>query len=128
MGLYRRGPTWWMSFTYNGQQVSQSTETDDRKLAEKIYHKVMTEVAEGRFLGLQVERVTFDELAEDLMLDYRINERKSISRSKRSIRNLKTMFKGVQARGITTTMVKQYILKRQQEGAETLRLTESYPL
>ena len=31
MGLYRRGPTWWMSFTYNGRQVRQSTETDDKK-------------------------------------------------------------------------------------------------
>ena len=31
MGLYRRGPTWWISFTYNGRQVRQSTETDDKK-------------------------------------------------------------------------------------------------
>ena len=49
MGLYRRGPTWWISFTYNGRQVRQSTETDDKKMAEKIYRKVMTEVAEGKW-------------------------------------------------------------------------------
>ena len=60
------------------------------------------------------------------MLDYRINEKKSIVRLKESINNLKTMFDGVQARDITTTGVKQYILKRQQEGQKMLRLRESY--
>lgn len=118
MGLFKRGSTWWIRFTYRGRQVRRSTETDDKKLAEKIYHKVMTEVTEGKIVGLTVEKVTFDELAEDLMLDYRINEKKSIVRLKESINNLKTMFDGVQARDITTTGVKHYILKRQQEGAE----------
>ncbi len=46
MGLYKKGSTWWISFSHEGRQVRQSTEMDDRKLAEKIYHKVMTEAVE----------------------------------------------------------------------------------
>lgn len=49
MGLYKRGQVWWMRFTYNGKQVRKPTDTADKKLAEKIYHKVMTEVAEGKW-------------------------------------------------------------------------------
>ena len=70
MGLFRRGPTWWMSFTYNGRQVRQSTETDDKKLAEKIHHKVMTEVAEGKWFERPVGQTkTFREMMEKYMAE-----------------------------------------------------------
>lgn len=41
MGLYRRkdSQTWWMSFTENGRLFRRSTETTDRKFAEKVYGK-----------------------------------------------------------------------------------------
>lgn len=47
MGLYKRGQVWWMSFSYKGEQKRFSTEATDKKVAEKIHHKVMTQVAEG---------------------------------------------------------------------------------
>jgi len=49
MGLFKRGQVWWMRFTYNGKQLRRPTETNDKKLAEKIYHKVMTQIAEGKW-------------------------------------------------------------------------------
>ena len=49
MGLFTRGQTWWMRFTYKGKQIRKSTETDDKKLAIRIYQKVMGEVAEGKW-------------------------------------------------------------------------------
>ena len=49
MGL--RGGTilWWMSFTYQGQQVRRSTGTTDKRLAEAILGKVRAQIIEGRF-------------------------------------------------------------------------------
>jgi len=32
MGLFTRGQTWWMRFTYKGKQIRKSTETDDKSL------------------------------------------------------------------------------------------------
>jgi integrase len=49
MGLYKRGQAWWMRFTYKGKQIRRPTETADRKLAEKLYHKIMTQIAEGKW-------------------------------------------------------------------------------
>ena len=40
MGLVKRWNTWWMSFTYEGQQVRRSTGTTDKRLAEAILGKV----------------------------------------------------------------------------------------
>jgi integrase len=49
MALYRRGPVWWMRLSYQGRQVRRSTDVMDKKLAEKIYHKVMVQLAEGQW-------------------------------------------------------------------------------
>ena len=63
MALYKRGPVWWMSFSYQGRQVRQSTETGNRKLAEKIIGKIQTEIAEGRWFEKPLgDQKTFDEM------------------------------------------------------------------
>ena len=68
MGLFTRGQTWWMRFTYKGKQIRKSTETDDKKLAVRIYQKVMGEVAEGKwFEKLPGEEKTFREMMEKYM-------------------------------------------------------------
>lgn len=65
MGLFKRGQVWWMCFTHNGEPIKRSTETRDKKLAEKVYFKVMTEVNEGKWFNrLPGESKTFSELAE----------------------------------------------------------------
>ncbi len=65
MGLYKRGQVWWMGFTYQGKRIKRSTETKDKKLAEKIHHKVMTQIAEGKWFDVdEGSKRTFLELAE----------------------------------------------------------------
>lgn len=65
MGIHRRGRVWWMSFVWNGQRIRRSTGVTDRRLAERIYAKVKTEIAEGKWFDkLPGNDMTFDELAE----------------------------------------------------------------
>ncbi len=63
MGLYKRGALWWMRFSIQGKQIRKSTGTSDRKLADRVYKKVLGEIAEGdwfdRFPG---EEKTLSEL------------------------------------------------------------------
>ena len=49
MALYKRGSVWWMRFRYQGRQIRRSTEVTDKKMAERIYFKVMGLVAEGKW-------------------------------------------------------------------------------
>jgi integrase len=120
MGLYRRGPTWWISFSYNGRQVRQSTETDDRKLAEKIHHKVMVAVVEGKWFqeAARARETTFQDLADSLFDDYRVNLRKSLWRVEISVGHLQEHFKGCMAKEITTDDVRRYISARLAQGAK----------
>ena len=63
MGLYKRGTLWWMRFSIQGKQIRRSTGTSDRKLADKVFKKVMGEIAEGDwFERLPGEEKTLSEL------------------------------------------------------------------
>ncbi len=46
MGLYKRkcSQFYWMSFRINRRRIFESTETTNKKLAEKIYAKRLTEM------------------------------------------------------------------------------------
>ncbi len=71
MALFRRGRVWWMGFSYLGKQVRRSTEVTDKRLAEKIYHKVMVQIAEGKwYLPEAGTDKTVKELLERYLRDH----------------------------------------------------------
>lgn len=71
MALFRRGEVWWMRFNYQGKQIRRSTEVTDRKLADRIYHKVLGQIAEGKwFEHLPGEEKTVQELMERYLQEY----------------------------------------------------------
>lgn len=37
MSLFKRGDTWWLYIVHNGQRIRKSTETDDRRRAQRIH-------------------------------------------------------------------------------------------
>jgi len=118
MGLYKRGKTWWISLTYNGEQVRSSTRKNSKKEAMTIYHEVMTKLSAGESHEQPAkEDVSFQELAEDLINDYKLNLRKSLWRAEISIRHLTESFGGMMATEITSSSIISYVRTRQQEGA-----------
>ena len=116
MGLYKRGSVWWMSFTYQGRHYRKSTETEDRKIAQKIFDKLRGEVAQGKLPGVYFDRVTFDELAEDFLTDYKVNKKDTLQKAERSARYLGEFFGGIKATDITTDKIKTYIAQRMNKG------------
>lgn len=71
MGLYKRGQVWWMRFTYQGAEVRRSTETSDKKLAQRIYEKVRGEIATGKWFNrMPGEEKTFGELMERYLREH----------------------------------------------------------
>lgn len=91
MGLYKRKDSgvWWMSFTTSGKLYRRSTETQDRKLAEKIYAKIQTQVAENKWFEIDEARQhTFEEMAEKYLREY-CKSHKAASTTERDERYLK---------------------------------------
>src|SRR5512138_2238323 len=100
MDLYRRGSTWWISFTFDGRQVRTSTETEDKKLAEKILHKVMNEVAEGKWFERQQGTETFTEMMQKYMEEHSAVKKRSTARDEASLKHLLPFFGSFKVREI----------------------------
>ncbi len=123
---YKRGEVYWIKYYRNGKPYRESSKTNDPAsqggtsltYAKKMLKHREGDVVDGRFIGLNVERITFDELAADFLKDYRINGKKSLSRAERSVKQLTLFFGGRKAVDITSDLVNEYIRQRQEAGLE----------
>jgi len=117
--IYRRGRVWWLSYyTERGQHICESTEIKDgpgaRKAARDKLDAKMGQRAENRLL---IAKVTFEELIAGVETDYRTNGRKSLDKVGFRSKHLAKSFKGWKAKDITAVEVREFIARRQREGA-----------
>jgi len=119
MGLYRRDQVWWMSFTYNGKQIRRSTEVTAKKLPEKIYYKVITQIAEGKWFDVRPFRDnTFGEMMEKYLTEYSPTKApKTHMRDKSLASHLNRFFEHYKLPEITPKDIYAYKVEREKEGA-----------
>ena len=70
------------------------------------------EISTGKLPGIYFDKVRFDELAQEFLAEYRINQKKSLKRAERSVNHLKRAFEGMRIADITTPLIAKYIEKR----------------
>ncbi len=116
--IFKRGNVLWIKYYRAGKPYRESTHSAKETDAKRLLKMREGQVIENRFPGLKIERVRFDELAQDVLNDYRVNGKKSLPRAERSSRHLKAFFEGMRAIDVTTEQVRSYILQRQKEEAE----------
>ncbi len=86
--------------------------------AERLLKRRMGELASGKFAGLAIERIRMQELFDDLVEEYRINQRASIVHLRSRLRlHVIPAFGSIRAAELSTTQVKVYTAKRLQAGA-----------
>jgi integrase len=87
-------------------------------VARKLLERREGEISLGLIPGAIFSRVSFDELAEGLLRDYKINQKKSLKRADLSVRTLKKFFSGMKATQIITPVIEKYILQRVSDGVK----------
>jgi integrase len=110
--IYKRGNTYWIKYYKNGKSYRESTGSDKKMVAQKKLARREGEIAEGKMPGVQFEKVTFDELADEFIMDYRINNKKSLDRAVLSVVHLQKEFEGTKITEISTPRIKQYVADR----------------
>ena len=115
--IYKRGSVYWIQYYRNGKPYRETTKGKKEADAKRLLKKREGEISEGKLPGIYFDRVKFDELAEGFLRDYRINNRKSLVRAKRSAGHLKRYFEGCRVPEITTPRIEAYIEGRLAEGA-----------
>ncbi len=115
--LYKRGMTYWIKYYRGGKPFRESAHSEKESDARRLLKLREGQIAEGRFPGLRVERVRFEDLARDFLNDYQASGRKSLRRAKGTCSHLRAWFQGMRAVDITTDRIRAYIVHRQAEGA-----------
>jgi len=115
--IYKRGKVFWIQYYRNGKPYRETTKSKKEADAKRLLKKREGEISEGKLPGIYFDRVRFDELAEDFLRDYRINQRKSLDRAERSIKQLNNYFEGYRVPDITSPKIEAYIESRLEEGA-----------
>jgi integrase len=119
MGLYKRDTVWWMSFTHNGKQIRRSTETEDKKLAIRIFDKLKGEIAEGKWFEKPPgDAYRFQDLMDKYMVEYSAVNKAASShkRDKSIVAQLNSFFGECYLLDITSAMISDFKVKRRADG------------
>jgi integrase len=116
---YLRGRIWYIKYYRNGRPFRECAGSTKEADAIELLKTRQGEIATGTFAGLGYKRITFDDLSRELLTDYKINNKKSLWRTKLSIAHLKGFFGGHKACAIDTPLIRQYAKHRQTEGAKS---------
>jgi len=110
------GKVWWLKYYTNGKPIRESSRSTSKMVAERLLKQREGEIAQGKVPGVYFDRVTFDELAQGFLLDYRLRGKKSIPKAERSVKRLQKFFGGLRANAIDTPKINQFIEARLAEG------------
>ena len=110
--LYKRGSIYWIKYYRHGKPYRESTHSDMITKAQTLLKKREGEITEGKLPGIYFDKVTFEELAEDFLTDYRINGKDTLSKAERSVKYLREFFGDMKATDVTTDRVRTYIQER----------------
>ena len=103
MGIYRRGKIFWFTYTHEGKRIQRSLETANKRLAEKIHAKVMTDIVEGRYYEtILAKKTRFEEMAHRYLAE------RAHSRDPYTVKHLMGSFGGLTLFEITTALIAQY--------------------
>ncbi len=117
--LQNGSAVWWVKYYRNGKAYRESTHTTEKSKAQQFLRKRLAEITTGDFYGPRCEKILIDELAADLIRDYRINDRKSLPDVDARWRlHLKPFFGNFRAVDISSDLLSRYVDSRQQKGAK----------
>src|SRR5207249_8729489 len=114
-GEMRVAGTYTLEYYVDGRMRRETASTYTE--AVRLLKRRQGEIVQGRRVDPAGERLTFDQLASNLVNDYRANRRRSLERVEDAIAHLTAVFSGYRAREISSEMVTKYVVDRQAEGA-----------
>jgi hypothetical protein len=114
-GRKHKSSVWWIKYYRNGRAFRESSESTKEGDAKRLLRIREGHIAEGMFTGLEPEKVRYEELEQDLLNDYKINERKSRKMVTHNLKHLRKYFEGAKVKHITSDKIRSYITWRKQQ-------------
>jgi integrase len=113
----KRTRTWWITYSLRGREHRESCGSTNRAVAVQLLKKRLGEIGRGQFIGPVAERTTLDEVLQMLLVDYELNQRRSLPGAKLIVAHLKATL-GPEMRVIDLTLdrIARYTQERLADG------------
>jgi len=112
----KNSANWYIKYYLGGKYHVEASGSSDRKIAEKILKDRLAKKTLGRLVP-GAARVTFEDMEQHILDDYKTNGKKSLDRVQICMDNLREYFAGCRAEAITTDKINAFKRERQAEGA-----------
>lgn len=113
-GQVRQSRVWWIRYYRDGRRYEESSGSTKETEARRLLKLREGDIAKGAPVTPQASRLTFDDAVKDVLNDYRINGKRSLSDVERRINlHLLPAFGGRRMSAITTADIRAFIVKRQ---------------
>src|SRR5262249_12623093 len=109
---YKRGQTWWIQYCHRGQVMRESSGSTVQADARALLKARLGQLGSGISKPREAERLTFEEMASMLELDYILNERRSLARAKQSLAHLRAFFGRAVAADMGSQQIAAYVSDR----------------
>ena len=108
---------WWYKYSHRGQVVTESSRSTDRRVAVKLLAEALRRLAKNPVVGPKADRLTLNDLIDNLLADLRRRERRSVATAEHFCRNFVAYF-GASERAvdIDARAVDAYVEHRRREG------------
>lgn len=126
--IYKRGAILWIAYYGpDGQEVRESSGTDNEGKAERLLRKRVREVANHRsgiraFEGPAQQRLTVADLLDSLEADYRRREIKSLYSTLNHAKPVREFFGDYRAVAVTPDLVREYAAMRKAEKLSNAKI------
>jgi len=122
-GVYLRGKTYWIKYSRNGRPFRESSNSEKESDAVRLLNLRRGDIARGVPVTPKIGRVTVDELIEDVINDYRANEKRTVKDVERRWKlHLQPVFGGRRASSVTTADVNRFIAQRMSGEASAVEI------
>ncbi len=119
----RESKTFWIKFYSRGRAQRENTHSADFAVAKRLLQCREGDIAKGLPVSANIGRVKIDDLLDAVIINYRVNRKKSIGQLEcRLQKHLLPFFGDRRAVCITTSDVERYILIRQQAEASNAEI------
>jgi len=119
--IYKRGKVYWIKYSRGGKRFRESSESKKQSVAKRLLRLREGQIAQGKFTGLEPERIRYEELEKDFLNDYKINGRKSYKMVQFSLRHLRDYFGAMKAKNITADKARAYVVWRKRQQTQYKR-------
>ncbi len=121
--IYKRGNVFWIKYYRSGKALRESSRSTKESDAKRLLKLREGDIVRGVPVTPRIGRIKFDELAQDMVNDYKVNGKKTLKDLEMRLRrHLLPFFGHHRASNVTTSSVRRFVNLRQEQGATNVEI------